>query len=72
MNSSPLGIERCASLAYNANMKDELFNELAASVREGGAILRGERAPSVLAVGVKFTADAMLVNLSDGREISVP
>lgn len=27
---------------------------------------------SVLAIGVKFTADAMLVNLSDGREISVP
>ncbi len=27
-------------------MKDELFNELAASVREGGAILRGERTPS--------------------------
>ena len=27
-------------------MKDELFNELVASVREGGAILRGEAAPS--------------------------
>ncbi len=27
-------------------MKDELFDELAASVREGGAILRGEAAPS--------------------------
>ncbi|MGH2587790.1 MAG: NadS family protein [Dehalococcoidia bacterium] len=27
-------------------MKDEDFNELLASVREGGAILRGERAPS--------------------------
>ena len=27
-------------------MKDEMFNELVASVREGGAILRGERAPS--------------------------
>jgi putative transcriptional regulator len=27
-------------------MKDELFNELLASVREGGAILRGEIAPS--------------------------
>jgi putative transcriptional regulator len=27
-------------------MKDELFNELLASVREGGAILRGERAPA--------------------------
>ncbi len=27
-------------------MKDELFDELVASVREGGAILRGERAPS--------------------------
>jgi putative transcriptional regulator len=27
-------------------MKDELFNELVASVREGGAILRGERTPS--------------------------
>lgn len=27
-------------------MKDKLFNELLASVREGGAILRGERAPS--------------------------
>jgi len=27
-------------------MKDELFNELVASVREGGAILRGESAPS--------------------------
>ncbi len=26
-------------------MKDELFNELVASVREGGAILRGEVAP---------------------------
>ena len=27
-------------------MKDELFNELVASVREGGAILRGKAAPS--------------------------
>ncbi len=27
-------------------MKEELFNELVASVREGGAILRGETAPS--------------------------
>lgn len=27
-------------------MKDELFDELVASVREGGAILRGERTPS--------------------------
>jgi putative transcriptional regulator len=27
-------------------MKDELFNELVASVREGGAILRGEHTPS--------------------------
>jgi putative transcriptional regulator len=27
-------------------MKDELFAELVASVREGGAILRGEAAPS--------------------------
>ncbi len=27
-------------------MKDELFNELIASVREGGAILRGETSPS--------------------------
>ena len=27
-------------------MKEELFNELAASVREGGAILRGEAKPS--------------------------
>lgn len=27
-------------------MKDELFNELVASIREGGAILRGERDPS--------------------------
>jgi putative transcriptional regulator len=27
-------------------MKDELFNELVASVQEGGAILRGEAAPS--------------------------
>ena len=27
-------------------MKDELFQELVASVREGGAILRGEVAPS--------------------------
>ena len=27
-------------------MKDELFEELAASVREGGAILRGEKPPS--------------------------
>ena len=27
-------------------MKDELFNELMASVRQGGAILRGETEPS--------------------------
>ncbi|HKZ84746.1 MAG TPA: helix-turn-helix domain-containing protein [Anaerolineae bacterium] len=27
-------------------MKDELFNELVASVREGGAILRGEARPT--------------------------
>lgn len=27
-------------------MKDELFDELVASVREGGAILRGEAAPA--------------------------
>lgn len=27
-------------------MRDDLFNELVASVREGGAILRGEIAPS--------------------------
>ncbi len=27
-------------------MKDELFEELVASVREGGAILRGKKAPS--------------------------
>lgn len=27
-------------------MKDELFHELVASVREGGAILRGETQPS--------------------------
>ena len=27
-------------------MKDELFEELLASVREGGAILRGEKVPS--------------------------
>ena len=27
-------------------MRDELFDELAASVREGGAILRGEARPS--------------------------
>src|SRR5437588_12816944 len=27
-------------------MNDELFNELAASVREGAAILRGERTPA--------------------------
>jgi hypothetical protein len=27
-------------------MKDELFNELLKSVREGGAILCGEKAPS--------------------------
>jgi putative transcriptional regulator len=33
-------------------MKDELFDELVASVREGGAILRGEVAPSRV-----FTSD---------------
>lgn len=27
-------------------MNDELFNELTVSIREGGAILRGERKPS--------------------------
>ncbi|RIK32455.1 MAG: DUF2442 domain-containing protein [Anaerolineae bacterium] len=27
---------------------------------------------SVLAMGVRFTEDALLVNLSDGREVSVP
>jgi len=27
-------------------MKDDLFRELEASVREGGAILRGEKSPS--------------------------
>ena len=27
-------------------MKDKLFNELVTSVREGGAILRGEKSPS--------------------------
>ena len=27
-------------------MKDELFDELVSSIREGGAILRGERAPA--------------------------
>jgi putative transcriptional regulator len=27
-------------------MKDELFDELVTSVRDGGAILRGQRAPS--------------------------
>ena len=27
-------------------MKDELFNELAASIREGGKILRGKAKPS--------------------------
>jgi len=27
-------------------MKEDMFNELVASVREGGAILRGEAAPS--------------------------
>lgn len=27
-------------------MKEDMFNELVASVREGGAILRGEVAPS--------------------------
>ncbi len=27
-------------------MKDELFNELVASVRDGGAILRGEKKPA--------------------------
>ena len=27
-------------------MKDELFDELVASVREGGAILRGQKAPA--------------------------
>lgn len=53
-------------------MKDELFDELVSSVREGRAILRGEHASSVWAVDLKFTADAMLVSLSDGREISVP
>jgi putative transcriptional regulator len=34
-------------------MKEELFNELVASVREGGAILRGEAKPSR-----KFVIDA--------------
>jgi len=33
-------------------VKDELFSELAESVREGGAILRGERKPSRI-----FTSD---------------
>ncbi|MCI0556511.1 MAG: DUF2442 domain-containing protein [Anaerolineae bacterium] len=28
--------------------------------------------PSVLATNVRFTEDAMLVSLSDGREVSVP
>ncbi|MCC6499549.1 MAG: DUF2442 domain-containing protein [Anaerolineales bacterium] len=27
---------------------------------------------SVLTMGVRFTEDALLVNLSDGREVSVP
>jgi len=35
-------------------MKDEMFNDLVASVREGGAILRGEATPSRT-----FTVDEM-------------
>lgn len=34
-------------------MKDEMFSELVASVREGGAILQGEKNPSRI-----FTSDA--------------
>jgi putative transcriptional regulator len=48
-------LDICAPLAYKGiekdcrgriSMRDDLFAELVASVREGGAILRGEKAPS--------------------------
>lgn len=36
-------------------MQNELFADLVASVREGGAILRGEAAPSRAVEGAKFS-----------------
>ena len=36
----------CAMVINGIPMKDDLFRELEASVREGDAILRGERSPS--------------------------
>ena len=47
-------------------MKDELFNELLASVREGGAILRGERVPAR-----KFVIEgAEVKRIRDGYNLS--
>lgn len=50
-------------------MKEELFKELVASVREGGAILRGEAAPSRAFVIDKTDVKRIRVNyrLSQGQ-----
>jgi putative transcriptional regulator len=39
-------LDKYTPLAYNPNMKETLFDDLVASVREGGAILRGEKQPA--------------------------
>jgi len=43
-------------------MKDELFEELMASVRQGGAILRGEMPPSRTFPGVECPAESHRAN----------
>ncbi len=55
-------------------MKDELFSELMESVREGGAILRGEAAPSrafeVEVPGVKKIREAHDLSQAEFRGIA--
>jgi putative transcriptional regulator len=56
-------------LSDRNSMKDELFKELVTSVREGGAILRGEVAPSRKFVVTKADVKRIRVNyrLSQGQ-----
>src|SRR5688572_20584783 len=67
MTTSPMINYRCYGGSWRQNfMKDELFNDLLASVREGGAILRGEVKPS-RSFAVNIPAQKRFVKNSDFR-----
>ena len=51
------------------SMKDELFRDLEASVREGGAILRGERLPSRTSRSITRISRAFAIRSTCRRQI---